>query len=127
MLTPNRITSNIPPTPFEDLGNGNWYYNFDIKEQLVTIHPFDDNEDDYTETQYNYIQVKMSGKPTYKRCVELIIAEFITQSQEFDLINSYNRVSLNLLSNDTQKDIDNYKEYLDKVQEIKDKVKKDFE
>lgn len=124
MLEPRRISSNVVPSVIEDLGNGYWYYNYDIQSE-VTITPSQEEDDAFKEeTQYNYIQVKVSGKPEYKKCVELIIREFITQTQEFDLINSANKA---LLADDSSnKDIAKYKEYLAKVEEIKQNIKKDF-
>ncbi len=119
MLEPIRIESNINPNKFEDLGNGNWYYNYDVQSRVVSTEHGE-------ETRYNYIQIKMKGKPDYKRCVESIIREFITQSQEFDLINSYNKAAFDL-SRDVDKANTDYMEYLQKVQEIKDNIKKDFE
>lgn len=121
----NRITSTIKPKTFENLGNGNWYYNYDIQSQEVTVSDIEGNES--VETRYNYIQIKMTGKPDYKRCVEYIIREHITQSQEFDLINSYNRAILNLLSEDEVEQVSTkYLDYLQKVSEIKSKIKEDF-
>ncbi len=129
MLEPRRIESNVVPKVFEDLGNGNWYYNYDIKSAEVTAPSMTEGSEDTVETRYNYIQIKMAGKPTYKRCVELIIREYLTQSQEFDLINSYNRAALNLMSDDTaaEKAGEDYINYLQKVAEIKENIKKDFE
>lgn len=128
MLVPRRIESYVAPKAFNDLGNGNWYYNYDIQSREVTVPSRTEDGKDTQETIYSYIQVKMAGKPTYKRCVELIIGKFITQSQEFDLINTYNRATLNLLSEDDNADeeVRKYKEYLDKVKEIKKNIKKDF-
>ena len=97
MNIPQRITTNINPNIIEDLGNGKWYYNYDINSEIVQVPENRmgiDNENSnlmVEETQYNFIQIKMYGKPTYKKCVELIIREYITQSQEFDLINSANK------------------------------------
>lgn len=123
MLEPRRNNTNVVPTVTEDLGNGNWYYNYDIKSEVVEVHdPM--HEEPVEETRYNYIQVRMSGKPEYKKCVELIIREFITQSQEFDLINSANKA---ILAGDTEnEDIVKYQEYLAKVEEIKNNVAKDL-
>lgn len=128
MLEPRRIDSNVAPKAFENLGNGNWYYNFDIKSERVTVAPMGDEDTTREEIRYSYIQVKMAGKPDYKRCVELVIREYITQSQEFDLINSYNRATFNLLSDDeAEKAGTEYVDYLNKVAEIKSIIKKDFE
>lgn len=128
MLEPRRIESNVTPKVFEDLGNGNWYYNYGIESKQVTIAPMGEDDTERTETRYSYIQIKMTGKPTYKRCVELVIREYLTQSQEFDLINSYNRVALSLLSDtEAEKAADDYLNYLHIVSVIKDNIKKDFE
>ena len=123
MLEPRRISSIVIPSTIEDLGNGNWYYNYDI--QSKEVEKTSTTEDSPTlETMYDYIQIKLSEKPTYKECVEAIIREFITQSQEFDLINSANKA---ILAGETSNsDIVKYQEYLAKVEEIKSKVKEDF-
>lgn len=128
MLEPRRIESNVAPKVFEDLGNGNWYYNYGIESKQVTIAPMGEDDTERTETRYSYIQIKMTGKTTYKRCVELVIREYLTQNQEFDLINSYNRAALSLLSDtEAEKAADDYLNYLHIVSVIKDNIKKDFE
>lgn len=112
MLGPVRIKSIIAPKKFENLGNGNWYYNYDITAESI----------DDLNTIWSYIQIKLSSKPEYKKCVELIIRKHITSSQEFDLINSANRV---LLNNRTELPVE-YLDYLNLIDEIKSKVKSDF-
>lgn len=125
MLEPKRIYSNIIPTIIENLGNGNWYYNYDIKSEKVELPLQEGKTVPKEEIRYNYIQIKLSDKPEYKKCVELLIREFITQTQEFDLINSANKA---ILANDlTNQDIVKYKKYLTKIEEIKNNVKKDFQ
>lgn len=122
MLTPTRIKTTIEPKSFESLKNGYWYYNYDINSETIYNHDSDEDE-----VVYNYIQIKMLGRPTYEKCVEKIIREYITASQEFDLINTANRASYSLLSEDnTEKEMTKYLEYLQKVDEIKTKVKADF-
>ena len=124
MLEPKRVTSNITPTIIENLGNGNWYYNYDIKSEKVELPLEEEETVPKEEIRYNYIQIKLSEKPKYKKCVELLIREFITQTQEFDLINSANKAIL--LGVKSSEDITKYREYLDKVEEIKEKVTKDL-
>lgn len=123
MLEPKRINSNIVPSTIEDLGNGNWYYNYDIQSEKVET-PSMEGDTTIEETRYNYIQVKTSGKPEYKKCVELIIREFISQTQEFDLINSANKAIL--LGDTSNEDVIKYQEYLSKLEEIKTLIKKDL-
>ena len=128
MLEPKRIESTVVPQKFVNLGNGNWYYNYDIQSRTVEVPSMEEGKPSVTEVRYNYIQVKMAGKPDYKRCVELIIREHITQSQEFDLINSFSMASYNLLSEvDAQEEANKYLDYLNKLKEIKSKIKADFE
>lgn len=124
MLEPRRIISNIAPAITENLGNGNWYYNYDIKSEKVEL-PIQEGETvPKEEIRYNYIQIKLSEKPKYKECVELLIRRFITQTQEFDLINSANKAILSGAK--SSEDITKYREYLDKVEEIKKQVEKDL-
>ena len=52
------------------------------------------------------------------------IKEHITPEEEFDLINSYNRNIL--LGEEFIEDTEKYKEYLTLLQEIKSRVKNDF-
>ena len=110
MFTATRIESTIKPNKFESLNNGIWYYNYDISKDSI--------ED---EIRYNFIQVRIQGKPTYKKCVEAIIRQYITQNEEFNLINSYNSYQLDISSVDAK-----YKEYLQLIKTIKANVSKDF-
>lgn len=124
MLEPKRVESNVTPQKFVNLGNGNWYYNYDIKSEVVSVTRMSNEEEIITETRWNYIQIKLGSEPEYKKCVETLIREYITQSQEFDLINTANRALLNV---GTEKVVPSeYLEYLDLVDEIKTKVKADF-
>ena len=57
MNIPRRITTNIKPNVIEDLGNGKWYYNYDIKSEIVQVHDRNDYESNLMveETQYNVL------------------------------------------------------------------------
>lgn len=122
MLEPNRIQTNVYPQTIQKLGNGTYYYNYDIKE--VEAEVTNQEGDTKLELQYNFIQVLLSGQPNYKDCVKAIIRKFITIDEEFDLINSYNSYTQGLTT--SQKIVEEYKEYLDKLNEIKIKIKEDF-
>ncbi len=124
MLKPTRIKTNIMPLNIEYLGNGSYYYNYDIQSQLVTI-PQDLTENPIDELQYNFVQVKLKGKANYADCVQAIIRKYITQNQEFDLINSMNKFTLGIDINRKAKT--DYEEYLELLDTIKSKVKIDFE
>lgn len=121
-----RVNSTTKPSVFVDLGDGNWYYNYDIQSYEADITELNGTET-ILETRWSWIPIKLGKSPEYKECVELIIRQYITQSQEFDLINSYNKASLNMLSEEeTEKACADYLEYLHKLEEIKTNVKKDF-
>lgn len=120
MLEPNRIQTNVYPQTIQKLGNGTYYYNYDIKEVEVT----NQEGDAKLEPQYNFIQVLLRGQPNYKDCVKAVVRSFLTIDEEFDLINSYNSYTENPSEDSTA--LSEYKEYLSKLKEIKAKVKEDF-
>ena len=113
---------NVYPQTIQKLGNGTYYYNYDIKE--VEAEVMDQEGDTKLELQYNFIQVLLSGQPNYKDCVKAIIRSFLTVDEEFDLINSYNSYTEN--PTEDSEALLEYKEYLSKLKEIKAKVKEDF-
>lgn len=126
MLNPTRIISFAAPQRFINLNNGKWYYNYDIKSEDIEVHRINENgeEEVVSETRWSFIQIKHIGKPEYEKCVKAIIRKYIDDSQEFDLINSANRVLLNLSNERTI--LSDYIDYLNLVDEIKTKVKEDF-
>lgn len=107
------LESNVKPNVIENLGNGYWYYNYNIQEVEGENGP-----------NYTFTQIRVAGKPEYKKCVELILRQYMSESQEFDLINSANK---DLMSGITDSiNIDKYKTYLDEVEHIKNIVAKDL-
>lgn len=123
MLEPRRIETNIKPQMIEFLGNGTYYYNYDITSRIVTV-PNMDSEGSIEEERWDYIQVHLAGTPNYNDCARAIIREFIDESSEFSLINDYNAYQLKLLKDQTV--YNKYVDYINKVSEIKGKVKQDF-
>lgn len=119
---PKRIQEKDYPQTIQKLGNGTYYYNYDIREIQVEVTDQDNNTK--IETQYDFIQVLLYGQPSYKDCVKAIIRSFLTIDEEFDLINSYNSCSVNLIDNSDI--VDQYRDYLNTLSEIKAKVKEDF-
>ena len=114
----NTVSSNIKPRAIEQLGNNTYYYNYNITiEQKI-------NENGEQETVYNFIQVHLTGIPDYKDCIRNIIREYVSQEEEFDLINSYNKVQITGEKN--SEDMKKYTDYISLLNEIKTNVKKDF-
>lgn len=119
------LQSAVRPNSIEKLGNGSYYYNYNIQPRLVEVTKELDSTETVEETNYFFVQVHLTGVPNYKDCVQAVIRAYVTQSQEFDLINSANKVVMGLSEN--TEDTEKYKEYLQLVNDIKVNVKKDFE
>lgn len=123
MKTIQRIESDNKPNIIESLGTGYWYYNYDIKqEEKEVTDKFDNPDTPETKTVYTFIQVRISGKPTYNKCVKAVIRAYIDEDQEFDLVNSYNAYQLGV----TDSAGEDYDKYLQLLEDIKEKVGKDF-
>lgn len=75
MFTATKIESTIRPEKFESLNNGIWYYNYDIVEKTVTVRDMYD-EEDKEEQRYEFVQVRINGKPTLAKCYEAILKAF---------------------------------------------------
>lgn len=121
MLDARRIESNLKPKTTESLGNGIYYYNYDIQEYTVQVMD-ETTEEPKDETRWSYIQVRISGKPNYDKCALAIIRAYIDANEEFDLMNSFNAYQLGI----TDSAGEDYEEYLQLVKQIKAKVGKDF-
>lgn len=115
-----KVQSQEYPKIFIDLNNSRYYYNYNIVEkEIVTLR-----NSDTKEHVYEYTPILIEGVPTQKNCIKAVIREYITPEEEFDLINSYNRNIL--LGEESIEDTEKYKEYLTLLQEIKSRVKNDF-
>ena len=125
MKEPKRITSFSKPDSFQKLGNDTYYYNYNIVEtQKYSNKHIDGQQTKVLKTAYTFLQVLLYGQPDYKDCVQAIIREYLTQDEEFGLINSYNAT---VVAGETSSaDITNYKEYLALLTTIKTNVKADF-
>ena len=114
----NTVSSNIRPNAIERLGNNTYYYNYNITIESKT------NQNGEEETIYNFIQIQLTGIPDYKDCIKNIIREYVSQEEEFDLINSYNKVQITGEKN--SEDVKKYTDYINLLNEIKTNVKRDF-
>ena len=111
-------SSNIRPNAIERLGNNTYYYNYNITSEQKT------NKDGEEETIYNFIQIHLTGIPDYKVCIKNIIREYVSQTEEFDLINSYNKIQITGEKN--SEDMKKYTDYISLLDKIKTNVKRDF-
>ena len=68
MLEPKRVEMNVQPNTIEKLGNGTYYYNYDIQSKTVeVIDP--ETESPTEETRWTYIQVHLRGIPECNACI----------------------------------------------------------
>ena len=109
-----RVESTERPLSIQRLNDGTYYYNYDIVEKLVSTELGE-------ETRYDFIQVCLRGLPSYDKCVQAIIRSYVSESEELALINKYAAQQFSFLEEDTK-----YQDYLQLVEEIKYKVKLDF-
>lgn len=123
MLEPKRVEMDVQPNSIEKLGNGTYYYNYDITSKEVDVTD-PETEEVTQETRWTYMQVHLHGQPDHKECIKAIIRQYVDQDEEFDLINSSNSIVLGL--SDNQIDRQKYLDYLILVGEIKTKVRADF-
>lgn len=124
MLQATRIETNVEPKKVEYLGDGSYYYNYDIQSKIVTVASME-GEGEKEETMWNFIQVHLFGKANYTDCVKAVIRAYVDQDEEFDLINSANRVTLGI--SDSSSNTEDYVQYLNLVDTIKANVKKDLQ
>ena len=66
-----KSSSNIAPKTTEYLGNGKWHYNYNVVQTEVD-----------GEIRYDYEQVILKGKPTYKSTVAAIVRDNYTVDAE---------------------------------------------
>ena len=75
MFEATKIKSTIKPEKFESLNNGIWYYNYDIVEKTTMTRDRNTGEEK-EEKRYEYVQVRINGKPTLDKCYEAILKAF---------------------------------------------------
>lgn len=120
-----RSYKNEKPKTFELVGNGNYLYHWDIKEETVQVPPMNDGEETTQRTQFSYLEAVIHGEPTYDKCVEAVIRKSYSQDVELSLINKYNSYQYGVISDKDA--IAEYESYLLFIASTKEMVRKDFE
>lgn len=124
MLEPKRVEMNVQPNTIEKLGNGTYYYNYDIQSKTVeVIDP--ETESPTEETRWTYIQVHLRGIPECNACIQAIIRVYLTAEEELALINKYNAYQMGVINDSSI--CGEYQEYVGLVASVKANVKKDFD
>lgn len=119
-----KSNSDVRPPIIQDLGNGSYYYNYNIHEVRVPAEPIEGEEPE-ERTVFEYEAVLIWGIPNYKKCVKAVLRDRRDESEEFSLINKYNAVVLGL--SDDEDDKEEYLAYLSEVLSVKAMVKADLQ
>jgi hypothetical protein len=102
--------SNVRPPIFHNLGDGSWYYNFNIKEVPA-------QEESENEIAFEYETVLIWGTPEYVKTLTAVINEFYSKDDEIALINKG-------IEDKTDSEYMDYREW---VSNIKEMVKQDLQ
>lgn len=110
------------PQIINRLGNEYYIYTHIIEngnEDVTDIYGKTENK-----PYWVYTWVKLAGLPNYSDCVKGIIRNYYTAEEEFNLVNVGSKMQLGF---DVPQDkLDEYKEYLNTVDTIKSRCRKDF-
>ena len=115
----NEVFDVNKPNQIQILSNNSYYYNHNIKPTKGSVFEKVENKEIIKEG-WSFTPIYIIGKPSYKDCVRHIIREYLSQDEEFDLINSYNR---NLINGNKLRESSEYSNYLNLLDIIKQEVK----
>lgn len=117
-----KSNSNVRPAIIQDLGNGSFHYNYNVTERKI------EDEEVGEKTVYDYDTVQVWEKPTYDNLTRAIIRSEIDETEEFSLINDYYAAQLGVEKDEDRKTkaVNDYKDYLAHVAEIKQMVRDDL-
>lgn len=118
------MTTEEEPTCFQSLGNGVYYYNYNIVTAPVYVHKQGTMEGEYV-NGYKYTQVRINGTPTVAKCVEAI---YNAAKDEFGMSPTYDKDIIYQVKSDfglvpKKSELDKYKDRL--IEEITDYDKSD--
>ena len=115
-----KSSSDVKPKVFQDLGDGSWHYNFNIREVDLPV----EEEGQPAKKGFEYETVHIWGTPNYDICVKAVLRDRRDETEEFKLINKYNSYALGLSTEETYKK--GYEAYLQEVLDVKAMVKVDI-
>lgn len=111
--------SDIRPEPFQKVGDGSYFYNYDIKEVQIQEEP-----EAPVKTAYEYQTVRIYSYPTREKVTQAVLRDHVSESEEFNLINRYNSFQIGI-SEDIA-DRDNYEAYLLEIRRLKEMIQIDI-
>lgn len=111
--------SDDKPKIFEKVGDGSWWYRFNV--QMVTV---EDPETGEARTEWHYDECRIFEQPNENNVKAAAIAEVYTVGEEINLQNNFQRFQLGLSKDESFRT--KYIEYLQTVDAIKDQVERDL-
>ena len=114
-----KSNSNVRPKTFEKVGNGSWFYNYNVVERTET-----DPETQEERTVYDYDQVQVWDEPNDNVLKKAVIAEKYTLDEEINLQNNYRRYEFGMSKEISFKN--DYINYLKDVDAMKAMVDRDL-
>nr|DAN62642.1 MAG TPA: hypothetical protein [Caudoviricetes sp.] len=113
-----RSISNDRPKVFEKVGNGSWYYNFNITK--VTV----EDQEGGTREEYHFDRVQVWNTSNENSLKKAVISDRYTESEEINLQNNFQRYALGLSKDEKFKS--DYIEYLTEIDTLKNMVDADL-
>lgn len=118
------MTAEDEPMCFQSLGNGVYYYNYNIVTAPVYVHKQGTMEGEYVDG-YKYTQVRINGRPTVAKCVKAI---YEVAKDSLGMSPTYDKDIIYQVKSDfglvpKKSELDKYKDRL--IEEITDYDKSD--
>lgn len=119
-----KVSNNVYPAIFEPVGNGNWWYNYNIHEVQM------ENMDGDMMTSYEYECIQIQGEVTSNKVLRAILAEKYPADVEQKLINDFNAMQLGVIPMTIDEEGEEvgpqrYMEYLQFRTEMKAQIEQD--
>lgn len=113
------------PSALEPVGNGNWLYRRDIRQEEprkgIGLHGRDGQEG---RPEWSCLEVTVIGSPSYGGIVEAVIRSRYSVSEELAMVNKYNaRMSGAVVAEGIEEE---YAEYLKWVDGVKRQAREDL-
>lgn len=112
-----KSSSDYRPEAVEAIGNGSFFYNYNITERTI-------EEGGETRIVYDYDQIIVWDSPDYDKIVKAVIREEYDETQEFELVNGYNSFKEGITEDENERN--KYIAFLQFVSGVKVMVKRDL-
>jgi hypothetical protein len=108
------------PSVFAKDNDGSYLYRYNIEPEMG----INDGETVETQIGWKCCEVRVWGKPTKSELKKAIVRSVLDETEEFSLVNQYNKHVLKIKVDATA--VDEYKEYLTFTEEIETQLTNDF-